>query len=386
MQAKTGIIFLQRDKLQIYSPFLPNVLEFRFVPELIRDFDLINRELLENLIKVFLVNNKLPASNMVMVIADDASYVKDFMLPAQVANAQQVPTLQLSPTPAPSSATLDDLQNQAKQYLEYVPFENVTSKIFTLTNGVRAYATNQDIFEGIREVLEKQGFVIDAVIPQFAFEPEFGNKVALDGQVIAVVLQKLDMLNEYNLLRINGSMKIVETAIAEEHEETEEKASKPASKENNRLVLLVAAVILFLIVFITGWILYQQFTTKPYNSPVNVLQPPVKPVGIAPSTPIISLTPAVTVVKELTVQIVVNQATAVKAETVRSILSKYGFKSITVQTQDTLAAAQNSVTFSPKVGTQEKLTVTNDLKNALGEVLVQEKSDAVFDIGIVIEK
>ncbi|HEX8932440.1 MAG TPA: hypothetical protein VF810_04755, partial [Patescibacteria group bacterium] len=67
MQAKTGIIFLQRDKLQIYSPFLPNVLEFRFVPELIRDFDLINRELLENLIKVFLVNNKLPASNMVMV-------------------------------------------------------------------------------------------------------------------------------------------------------------------------------------------------------------------------------------------------------------------------------------------------------------------------------
>ncbi|HEX8932553.1 MAG TPA: hypothetical protein VF810_05325, partial [Patescibacteria group bacterium] len=324
--------------------------------------------------------------NMVMVIADDASYVKDFMLPAQVANAQQVPTLQLSPTPAPSSATLDDLQNQAKQYLEYVPFENVTSKIFTLTNGVRAYATNQDIFEGIREVLEKQGFVIDAVIPQFAFEPEFGNKVALDGQVIAVVLQKLDMLNEYNLLRINGSMKIVETAIAEEHEETEEKASKPASKENNRLVLLVAAVILFLIVFITGWILYQQFTTKPYNSPVNVLQPPVKSVGIAPSTPIISLTPAVTVVKELTVQIVVNQATAAKAETVKSILSKYGFKSITVQTQDTLAAAQNSVTFSPKVGTQEKLTVTNDLKNALGEVLVQEKSDAVFDIGIVIEK
>src|SRR5438876_2132553 len=105
MQAKTGVIYLQKEKFQIYSPYLPNILEFRFVPELIHDFDLVNKELLENLLKVFILNNKLPASGIIIVIADNASFIQDFTSP--------VPT-QPTATPPP---TLEDLQNQANQYI-----------------------------------------------------------------------------------------------------------------------------------------------------------------------------------------------------------------------------------------------------------------------------
>ena len=38
MSNKSGIVYIQRDKFDIYSPALGSVLEFRYVPEIIKDF------------------------------------------------------------------------------------------------------------------------------------------------------------------------------------------------------------------------------------------------------------------------------------------------------------------------------------------------------------
>ena len=133
MTEKTGIIFLQKDKFQLYSPYLSNILEFRFVLEISLDFDLYNKPVFENLLKTFVVNNKVPAGNFIIVIADNASFVKDFVI-----------------TQTPSTAsTLEDLQSQANEFIEHVPFEEVAGKTYPLTNGIRAYATNKEMFEGI---------------------------------------------------------------------------------------------------------------------------------------------------------------------------------------------------------------------------------------------
>jgi len=372
MQGKTGILFLLIDKFQIYSPYLPNILEFRFVPELIRDYDLINKELLENLIKVFLANNKIAASNMVIIVADNASFIKDFM-PPQSAN-QQVAV-------APS---LENLQDQANKFLEYVPFENVTSKVFPLTNGVRAYATNQDIYEGIKSVLEKQGFIIDAVIPQFAFAPELNNKFSLDGQAVGIILQKIDLLKEYNLLkeRPNVLPETTEPSVREEVEEKEGNNHRP--KENKRLVMIIAAAVLFLIVLITGIILYQQFTYKPYVAPAAPSPSATVPAVVKPTVTSVITPPATIDVTGLTVQIVSSQATAAKAEAIRNSLIAFGFKSISLQTQENLGSAQNSIILSTKLNPQVKEAVTNAIKKALGDILIQEKSDSSFDIVVIL--
>jgi hypothetical protein len=378
MQTKTGVIYLQKDKFQVYSPYLPNILEFRFVPELIQDFDLVNKELLENLLKVFIVNNKIPASSLIIVIADNASFIQDFIAPAP---QPQQPTT----TPPP---TLADLQEQANQYLEQVPFEFVAGKTFPLANGVRAYATNQDIYENLRTVLEKLGFIISIVIPGFVFGQEVSNKPVMDGAAVSIILQKISTVQEYNLIKDvsrNIPVETSETAVSEESGKSEAPGAKEQFLDKkNRLKILVIGGSFLLIFGITGAILFSQFANPPYKPPPKPKTTQVAPV--AANTPVptqaTAVTPTITI-KDLTVQITNALPTTTKADSVKAGLDPLGFKSVAILPQ-TGGSSENLLLFSPTVSPQIRTTVTDSVKKVLGEITVQEKADATFDIGVVV--
>lgn len=371
MTTKTGILYLQKDRFHLYSPYLPNILEFRFVPELIRDFDVINKELLENLIKVFIANNKVPASNLIIVVADNASFIKDFVSPP--VNPALPPT-----TPPP---TLEDLQNMANQYVEQVPFETVVSKTFPLATGIRAYATNQEVYEGINSILEKQGFIIQGVYPGLAFGQEISAKSVLDGQSVGIIMQKLSMLHSYNLLKEEAT--IVNTTPEDEVEE------KPESKihlQNNKLTLIIAISVIMFIVMITGLILYQQSTYKPYIAPPATSSGAQSTSVAPPPSEVNSTAPITFDVKNLSVQITTVSSSATTAQKLSAALTPLGFKSITIQTQDSLATAQTLLVFSSRVPPEMRTEITTEVKKVLGEILVQEKSDAAADVVINLAK
>jgi len=385
MQAKTGVIYLQKDRFQIYSPYLPNILEFRFVPELIHDFDLISKDLLENLIKVFVINNKIPASGLIIVIADNASFMKDFVTPP--INPMQPPA---SPPP-----TLEDLQSMATQYLEHIPFEVVASKTFPLPSGVRAYATNQEVFESIKAILEKHGFIIQAVIPGFAFGPQVGNLATIDGATIGLILQKLSMVRAFNLLSDSGAIEeapVEESSIGEsaKDEEPEPEHKNDSPKQNNKMVLAIAISAIAIIIIVTGVILYMQFTAVPYKPPPPA-EHPAASAATAPSQPTqapVQAAEATGIVqaKDITVQIINASASAQKAQALQTAFIPHGFKSVTLQTQESLSTAQGILIFSPRVSQDIRTSVTADVKNTLGNVLVQDKTDATFDIVVILGK
>lgn len=385
MTTKTGIIYLQRDKFEIYSPYLPNIIEFRFVPEIVRDFDLINRELLENLIKVFLANNKIPPSGLVVVVADSASFIKDFvspLTPPPTAPGQP-------PTPPP---TLEDLHNQANKYLEHIPFEQVASKVFPLAAGVRAYATNQELYEGLKSILEKQGFIIQSVLPGFVFGPNLSNRPNIDGASIAAILQKVNTVQGYNLLKEVVAMP--EPAVPGEKTEGGE-AEAPGEKdtttgeeesvlnkpENKKVMMAVVISAIALIVIITGVVIYSQFNERPYKPP-----PAVAPQASAP-TAVPQVIPAtITEAKDLTAQITSSTTSASTAASLRTALAAYGFKSVVPVIQEGLGATQSFLIFSPKVSQQVRAVVTETVKKSIPTVLVQDKVDATVDITVILGK
>src|SRR5262249_19781925 len=82
MTEKTAVVYILKDKFQFYTPSFGRVIEFRFVPEIVRDLDIINNELLENLIKVFVTNSKISPGNLIFVLAENAYFTKDFVPPA----------------------------------------------------------------------------------------------------------------------------------------------------------------------------------------------------------------------------------------------------------------------------------------------------------------
>lgn len=380
MTTKTGIIYLQRDKFQVYSPYLPSVLEFRFVPELIRDFDLVNKELFENLLKVFLGNNKVPPSSMVIIVADGASFMKDFVSPPPPppsSNPQQ-PQIQ---TPPP---TLEDLQNQAKEYLEHIPYESVASKIFPLATGVRAYATNQEIYDVLKIILEKHGFIVSIVLPGFIFGPNLSNRPSLDGPSISEILQKLSAVQGYNLLRETIATSAPESTLKEEPEEKEssvpEEASASEKPENKKVILAVAISAIAFIVLVTGIIIYSQFQERPYKPP-----PAPRPTAVAPTTiPQVSQPAENQSVADLTVQITGSASQASASAALRSALTPLGFKSIVPQVQAGLGSAQDLLIFSQRVSASVRTTVSDIVKQTLPDVVVQERADSAADIVVIL--
>lgn len=384
MQTKTGIIYLQRDKFQVYSPYLSNILEFNFVPELIRNFDIVNKELFENLLKAFFINNKIPAGNFIIVISENASFIKDFtnLLPAAQNSPQPV-----SGQNVPVPPTLEDLQTQANEFIEHVPFEDVAGKTYPLPNGVRAFGTNQEMFEVIKITLEKQGFIVSFVIPGFVFGTELGSINSLNVNVINTILQKINLFKEYNLISNQRStFETFVTSEANEKEEVSEEDNFHEKKTGNKPIFLIVLISVIIIIILgTIGILIWQFSTPAYKPPSQpVVQTPVS--SIAPQATIVQVSPVITGVKDLTVQIVTSSSSPGLAESIKTMFLSYGFSNLDIEVRDSLQASQSSIIFSSRVNDEIKNSIITGARKILGEILVQNKTDAVVDVSIILGK
>lgn len=243
MTIKTGVIYLQRDRFQIYSPLLPSVLEFRFVPEMIRDLDIVNEELLEGVTKIFIAQNKIPAGNLVMFLADNIAFVKDFK----------------KADPSPTDAKEEEgssvdtaknalLEKQVKEYIEVAPFEEVASKRFVINNGVRVFTTNKDLYMSIKKAFEKEGFKIDMVIPGLLLGNNISAQPTLTPQIADFVLQHVNTLKQNNLLSEDIISEVIKEEPQEENNNYEVKEEKPKPKDKKRLLLLIGVFALLLVI------------------------------------------------------------------------------------------------------------------------------------------
>lgn len=230
-----GIIYILREGFQIFAPGLPSILEFRFVPEIVRDLDIVNKELLYNLLKIFIFNNNIPKSSFIMVIADSASIIKDFITPPQTDQ-------QATPLTPP--------QQQVDEFLEHIPFEEVSSKSIPIDNGIRAYGTNKELYESIKEGFLLEGFEIIMVLPAITIGPEVNTKTALDADVINSILKKEPLLKKFNLLKQPlPALQPEETPT--ESTETVKQEKKPDKK---RTILLAGVFVVLIIVLIIVYV------------------------------------------------------------------------------------------------------------------------------------
>lgn len=253
MSGNQGVIFLHKDKFDIYLPNLPKILEFRFVPEIIRDLEIINKDLLTNLITLFISNNHLTATNVVMVLADSACFIKDFNTPqVKETNNQMINKI------GKNAEIIDQKQNQENlinDFVENVPFEKVSTKRFQTGAGTKVVAVNKDFFEAIRHPFEKAGFIISEVFPGIVFGNMITSKPNLDIIAVNTILSQLNAHRNDNILIED---KLPQSSIQpQEVEESadfiipEQDTTIPAKTNKKRLIimLLVFAVLLIILVF-----------------------------------------------------------------------------------------------------------------------------------------
>ncbi|MEK7572207.1 MAG: hypothetical protein AAB553_08105 [Patescibacteria group bacterium] len=181
------ILYLLADKFQLYVPSHPSLLALPFEPKVVRDLDILDKKLFEELLAAFITTNVIPPGDIIIVIGDKASFIKDF---TQIPSVNQVSV----------AAIPVDLAGQAKEFIEHVPFDNVAGTTFSLPNGIRAYATNKDLYDALVKAFEKHGFFVSAVFPGIVFGAAVDSKQSLDAQMITTVFQQANAAHEYNLL------------------------------------------------------------------------------------------------------------------------------------------------------------------------------------------
>lgn len=379
MVVKTGIIYLQKDKFQIFSPNLGSIVEFRFVPEIVRDLDIINSTLLENLIKVFVTNGKIAPSNLVFVLADNAYFIKDIFATSPE---------QKTPKTTNSLAVANEvLQKQADEFIEHVPFDNVVSKTLPLKNGIKVCATNKDFYEAFVIAFEHLGFTTESVIPGLVLGNGLSARPVLDQGIVNLIVQRANTYKQYDLLhqQVFQPPAKLETEDTDEVELDRQQTKKPDKK---RLVALTGIFGSLLFVLVIVYVQSQAPVTPPQqpaqaSNPPPTILPPINQVVVSPTTaPVVS--PSDLQTQALTVQIVNAASTSVAAKNLSERLSQYTFKNILLQTQSPVGSAATIVSFSPNVTQPVRNLILDEVKKVKSNITVQEKGTATTDITIVL--
>jgi len=382
MAFKTGVVYLQKDKFQFFSPYIGRIFEFRFSPEAVRDLDIINSALLENLIKVFITNSKITPSNLVIVLAENAYFVKDFIMPPhQKTSADSQPEI-----------TLEVLQKQAIEFIEHVPFDNVVSKTIPLKDGMRVCATNKDFYESIAVAFEHLGFTIESIVPGLILGNGMSLRPVLDQAMASVILQKINSVKQYDLL----GQQVFQPTVKQESEEVDESAEPERIQTNKtdrkRLVVLSGVFASLVIVLIIVYVQSQSSTTPPRQPAIANTASPTKPVAnpVVLATPLpispASVTLSALQTQNITIQIVNSPSSATIARNLANQLETYKFESVSMQTQSSVGSANTIVSFSSSTGQNVRDAVLNEVKKYESNVSVQEKQIGNYDITIVLSE
>lgn len=373
MALRSGVLYLLKDRLQLYSPLTGKVLELKFTPAMIRDLDVVDIEVIETAIKTFVTNGKIAPLGLFIVLSDNAYFTKDF-----------VSTAQPNTSPMAADVQKELLRQQAEQFVEHVPFDNVVSKNIPLKNGIKVVATNKDFYEAIAMAFEHNSFILLGILPGLIVSPGFGAQPVLSAAMATTVITKANALKAYDLL--NQQVYEPNVASTEEVDEValEKQHPKKASRKQIYLVAAIFAVVIVLLVVVV-----MQFTAPPPKWSANPTPPPPAPAAQPVATSSAGATtetasPSASLTSNLVVEIINDADTASVGDSLRENLNTYKFKRVTNETQTALGSSSTVISFSPAILQSVRTLVLDEVRKVRTNVTVQDKTSATADITIII--
>ena len=190
IQEELKVVFIDKNRLELFSKDLTSIVTMEITPDLIKDMEVINKDDLKAKIVSFINQNKIPPSNLVLVLSDNLCFT------------HEVP-----------EAAFNNNNEVFAQYLEYIPFENVNHKIYRTADGYKVVAVNTDLFETVREAFAKMGFTVTAVVPTSAIGINIKNLDLATGRFL---IEKSDFIKQQTIVlppRIHTTVKTTEIKV-----------------------------------------------------------------------------------------------------------------------------------------------------------------------------
>jgi hypothetical protein len=131
--------------------------------------DVISAVDLENQIKLFVEQNNIPPSNILIIVSPNVVFEKDI---------EGMPS--------------DTREAQVQRFLDTVPFENLYTLTFPTAQGIHVIAVNKGLCETLKNSFIKIGSTVDSIIPYSALGPDGTNLTALSADVGRQLIKKVD--------------------------------------------------------------------------------------------------------------------------------------------------------------------------------------------------
>lgn len=214
------LLFIERNRFQFCGGSLPSIVTIDVPESIIHDLDVIQKDAFYTLIKQWVKQYNLIASELVIVFSESSYFEKIF-----------------------SSAESTQVETDILKFFDTVPYESIWTKVYPAPGGKRAVGVNKALYDAIHQGFSLQGVSTRAVLPAFALGAE-SHKHILDSSLFDYVVKNIDVLGKQSLF---DNTELVIPASPGQSD-----SAKP-QKKNSRLPLLLGVfgfLMLILVVFI----------------------------------------------------------------------------------------------------------------------------------------
>ncbi len=343
-----GILFLERNRLQLYAPAKQAVLVFDIAQTIAHDMEIFNKLELETQLLNFLKTNAVPPTDYLLILAQNILFEKDFT----------------PPNP-----------DEQKKFLDSVPFEYISTKEFPITGGIRIVAANGEFYTAIGDILEQAGSSLEAVIPYFTVSPQMNT---LDQGTLGIALA------QFLPLKKNSLTPTKEPELVITNPEAERKAE--AKKKDNKTLLYTIPFFILLIGVLAFMLLRP--ASKPVTSNTQAAPPPsAAPISNPTVAPVSPTGLPISITKDkVSIQITYDTSVAIQAQGLKDKLLQAGYTKTTLNDGGTVNAPKPLMLVSTSLPADLKNDITTLVKKAYPEVTMQENSSVGSDVVITIGK
>lgn len=365
-----GLIYLERDSLYYYGGNIINsLIRFEFPQNTVRDLDVINKDLLNKHIKLFIDTNKIQPANLIIILSPNVIFEKDFPVMEE-----------------------NKLEQEIQKFLDNIPFENVKTKRYVMDKNSKIMATNKLLYETVKNAFEEKGFMVEAITPLFSLKTNSAIKNNFNLETANLILKKFDSMKQDSL------------PVNEENDRSSNKESQSRNfvknPKNKRAVVLIsvfiALIAMLIFLLIQSGILKTSKSDKPtIENPLPATNQPAVIPDVSP-TPVPALQPvqenpestasSQLLKKNLKINILNSSGIIKQAEILKNRLVAVGFENIITGNIQPTNSTKTLIIFSSTVPDNIKKTITDEVKKVNFDVSVQENTKSEFDCTIIIGK
>jgi hypothetical protein len=356
-----GLLYIKRTGLDYFSPERTDILHLVFPPTTIQDMEVVNKEELLQLLQNFVTTNKIIPSRSIIVLSDTIFFQKDIAV-----------------------AKPEELEPQVKSFLNNVPFEHVIFKTFDIDKAKRVLAANKDLYQYVKEYLEKNGFTLPLVIASLSLGKDFTLGENITVEQAKAIIQKMDAIKPTE----NFLEPPKPTVESEKNQQYTPIAKKKKTAKSTLPILL--PVFGLLIATLVGVFYMQSKQNSAALAARAALRLTPSPIIVPSDTPTpeptvpISSESAALQKKATKIQILNGSRIAGQAEKERRALTAIGYADVKTSNAVGATADHTLIIFAKKVPDYIRDDIISHLKKTYEEITSQEIDQAEFDVIVTL--